>query len=328
MQNNAAEIQSAFLQTVRERLPANLSFADEIAEILQISKDSAYRRIRGETFLSIDEIHKLCDHYKVSLDRLLSPSGDTVSFHYQSVHSQLYNMEEWLGSILQNLEMIISLPEKELIYLAKDIPIFYYFKFKKLAAFKIYFWREVLLSDQAIPAFNSQKITKEILSIGERITSRYDALDSIEIWSEESATITLKQLEYCYECGYFTSHSEYLSLIQEFKLLLEIIKSYATAGVKDNGGKFTFYKNDIILADNTILFKMGERQVVYKTHNTVNVLRSSDKSICDDTSHYFEKMKSRSTLISTSGEKERNKLFNLYFKRINNLLSQEPQAEV
>lgn len=327
MANNAADIQSAFLKKVRDRLPANISFADEIAEILQVSKDSAYRRIRGETFLSIDEIHKLCDHYKVSLDKLLSPSEDTVSFHYQKVLDEPHNMEKWLGAILQNLEMISSLPTKELIYLAKDIPIFYYFKFRNLAAFKIYFWKEVLISDGVIPVFNAQKIVNEIFSLGERIIHRYDTLDSTEIWSEESVSITLKQLEYCYVCGYIATHKEYLSLILEFKQLLELIRNYAANGIKDGGGKFILYKNDIILADNTILFKMGDRQVVYKTHNTMNVLRTSDEPICKDTSYYFEKLKSRSTLISTSGEKERNKLFNLYFKKINTLLTQEAQEE-
>ncbi len=65
-------IQSSFLDQVRSRLPANLSFVDELAEILNISRDSAYRRMRGETILSLDEVKIICNHFGVSLDSLLS----------------------------------------------------------------------------------------------------------------------------------------------------------------------------------------------------------------------------------------------------------------
>ena len=327
MEKDTTHIQSDFLKNVREGLPANISFVDEIADILEVSKDSAYRRIRGETYLTINEIHKLCAHYKISLDKLLSPTVESISFNYQKVIHEPYNMEKWLGSILQNLEMIASLPEKELIYFAKDIPIFYYFKFRKLAAFKIFFWRDILLADVPVAPFNEQMIANEVFSIGERIFRKYELIDSTEIWSEESPSITIKQLEYCYDCGYLSSYAEYQNLLTEYKQLLESLKGFATTGCKDGDGKYILYKNDIILADNTILFKMADRFVVYKTHNTYNILRTSDEPICQDTWNYFEKLKSRSTLISVSGEKERNKLFSHYFKIIDNLVNPERLAE-
>ena len=61
-------IQSAFLAQIRNRLPENTSFADELADFLNVSRDSAYRRIRGETVLSLDEVKKLYDQYGVWRD--------------------------------------------------------------------------------------------------------------------------------------------------------------------------------------------------------------------------------------------------------------------
>ena len=68
-------IQSVFLEQIRAKLAPNLSFSDELAEILSISRDSAYRRIRGETVLSLDEAKILCNRYDVSLDGLLMPGS-------------------------------------------------------------------------------------------------------------------------------------------------------------------------------------------------------------------------------------------------------------
>lgn len=42
------ELQQHFFDHIKERLPTHLSLVDEVAELLSISNDSAYRRIRGE----------------------------------------------------------------------------------------------------------------------------------------------------------------------------------------------------------------------------------------------------------------------------------------
>src|SRR6185436_5597635 len=120
-----ANVQSSFLEQVKRRLPPNVSFADEIAEILKISRDSAYRRIRGETVLSLDEAKVLCNQYGVSLDVLLSTSSEIVPFRHQVVNNTPETFEKWLRSILNNLETINTFTaEKEIVFSAKDVPVF------------------------------------------------------------------------------------------------------------------------------------------------------------------------------------------------------------
>ena len=48
-----ADIQGNFFKQIKQNLPAHLSLADEVAELLNISQDSAYRRIRGEKSLAL-----------------------------------------------------------------------------------------------------------------------------------------------------------------------------------------------------------------------------------------------------------------------------------
>ena len=67
-QNNA---QVLFFQQIKSLLPPHLSVVDEIAKVLDISTDSAYRRIRGEKPITFDDIQKLSSRYKISIDRFL-----------------------------------------------------------------------------------------------------------------------------------------------------------------------------------------------------------------------------------------------------------------
>jgi transcriptional regulator with XRE-family HTH domain len=74
-------LQISFLSRIKEQLPTNASIADELADVLNVSIDSVYRRLRGETALTISEIHLLCSKYKISFDSF-ADSFETIPFEY------------------------------------------------------------------------------------------------------------------------------------------------------------------------------------------------------------------------------------------------------
>ena len=72
---NQVDIQMQLFHKIRDQLPDHVSLVDDIAELLEISNDSAYRRIRGEKQLSLQEVKKLCQHYRFSIDDLAGNSS-------------------------------------------------------------------------------------------------------------------------------------------------------------------------------------------------------------------------------------------------------------
>jgi hypothetical protein len=68
----STQLQQDFFQHIKSKLPPHLSFVEEIAELLSISTDSAYRRIRGEKPISLEEVQRLCSHFRISLDHVLN----------------------------------------------------------------------------------------------------------------------------------------------------------------------------------------------------------------------------------------------------------------
>lgn len=311
---NPEDIQSSFLEQVKKRLPAHMSFVDELAELLNISRDSAYRRIRGETVLSLDEVKILVMTYNVSLDSLLSSNTKVLSFHHQAIDHSSFTFGDWLKSILERLDLISAHTEsdKELVYYAKDMPIFYYFTFPELGAFKMFFWMKAVLNypEYQHEKFKPELIPKEYLTTGSRIWDRFADLNSTELWSDETLNVTLKQIEYFYDCGYFHSTHDAHMLLDQFAALLNNIRTWAAAGSKDGKGKLNFYKNEILVAENTILFKMGEKRVVFLTHNISDFLTTSDEAFCSKTELFINNLLNKAVLISATGEKERSRFFN------------------
>ena len=312
-------IQSIFLEQIKTKLKPNTSFADELAEILNVSRDSAYRRIRGETVLSLDEAKILCLRYGVSIDNLISGSGDMVSFHYRVVDGKNFTFEKWLKSIVANLESLLPFPEKNVIYFAKDIPVFYYFNSPLLGPFKMFFWMSSVLKDENFRGvkFSPELVVPGLIAAGNKIYRLYSETPRIEIWSDETLNVTLRQIEFYHECGFFAEAEYAVRLCDEYLSLVKEIRSWATVGYKEKPEyKFNLYKNDLLIADNTIFFRMGDKRVTFIPYNTMNILTTADDSFCKKTEDYLINLTSKSILISTSGQKDRNKFFNLMEDKI------------
>jgi hypothetical protein len=284
-----------------------------------ISKDSAYRRIRGETILSLDEIKKLCEKFNLSLDAIIGPSSEFASFRYRIIDKMHFSINDWLKTILENLTMLQASERGELLYFAKDLPVFYYFNSPLLSSFKIFFWMNSVLRydhDENLK-FNPEQVPKEITALGKRIYDRYTSIRRTEIWSEETLNVTLRQIEFYYECGFLEGSSIACRLCDEYLDLLNLIRSWAGVGYKEHAEhSFELYKNDLLIADNTILFRIGDKRLVFIPYNTFNILSTTNEIFCKQTDDYLANLIGKSQKISTTGEKERRMFFNHMEERI------------
>src|ERR1041385_4170868 len=115
----ATTAQDYLFQRIKEILPHHISMVDAVSEILHVSNDSAYRRIRGETPLILEEAKQLCDHFHLSLDELLSLKSGFTLFQTERIHYKNYTFESYLNGILQQMKQVNNFMRKEVIYLTK-----------------------------------------------------------------------------------------------------------------------------------------------------------------------------------------------------------------
>src|SRR5688572_31317655 len=110
-------IQIAFFQQVKTMLSPNISLVDEVADLLNISNDSAYRRIRGEKPITLEEIQLLASHYKVSLDQFMNLKNDSFLFSGKLINSSTHNFGSWTQTVLQQLQHACTFSHRHIIYL-------------------------------------------------------------------------------------------------------------------------------------------------------------------------------------------------------------------
>ena len=318
--------QDFLFQRIKEMLPEDISMVDAVSEILHVSSDSAYRRIRGETPLVLEEAKQLCDHYRLSLDQLLGITSGFTLFQTERIHYKNFTFEKYLGSILGQLQQLNGFMRKEIIYLSKDLPFFHNFSNEPLFAFHYFFWMKSILRhpDFEDRDFSLECLTPEIKKLGADLIQTYNKIPSIEIWNTECINSIIFQVEAYKEAGFFSSESDILKIYEAAEATIDHLKNQAEIGCKylpdenpefkkDN---FKFFYNRVTLGDNTIMGIADHTKTVFLNYDVMNYMVTRDEKFCNDTYNDLQALIRRSTLMSNSGEKQRNIFFNILLSKI------------
>jgi hypothetical protein len=319
-------LQVQLFQQLKNKLPPDTAMVDEVSRLLEISSDSAYRRIRGEKALSIEEAYKLCLHYQLSLDGLLNLRSDAFLFTGSFVQAESFQFDQYLSNIVQQVKYMTSFSERKMYYLCKDIPIFHHFHFREIAAFKYYFWMKNILH---LPDFTHKKFSMsiypdEFYELGKQSLNFYNQVNSTELWNIESINSTLRQVEFYHDSNIFASEKEIYHIYDALDRLIDHLEQQATLGYKFDAqdpektrlSSYEMYFNEILILENSILVQLDKSRIAFLIHNVLNFMMSRDVRFCDNMYSYIQNLVKKSTLISTVSERERARFFKYLRQKI------------
>ena len=315
-----ANTQTSFFQHVKSQLPPHKALVDEVADVLGISNDSAYRRIRGEKPIDLNELQKLAAYFKVSLDQLLNLQSDALIFTGKPQAHSATTLEGWLTNMLGQLQLMNSFRQRHLYYLLKDIPPFYFFQIPELAEFKMFFWMKSILHYDNLKGVRfrfGDPMYQGGHAICQRIVALYNQMPTTEIWNAESLNSTLRQIEFYREAGIFATPDDARLLYEKVAELLDAIEYQAEVGVKcimrQPGAQalpYRLFVNELILGDNTLLVELDSIRLTYLNHSVLHFLGTRDEGFNEFMFANLDNLMKKSTLISGVGEKERSQFFN------------------
>ncbi|MCW3109732.1 MAG: hypothetical protein JWQ09_4238 [Segetibacter sp.] len=319
-------LQQSFFQHIKNSVPAHLSLVDEVATLLNISNDSAYRRIRNEKSISFEEIKILAAHFKISVDHLLNLQTDTGSFSGRYVTPENFDFTKFLEKTYKELEMVAGFKEKEIYYYCKDFPLFYYYAFPELAAFKYFIWLKTSLNFPAFAnlPFSFDYYMKPFIDIGQKIFRLYSRIPGTEIMNVENVITTLLQIEYYKKSFMFGSDDVVAILLNCLDKMVTHIRRQAEEGVKfipsekpnSQSPKYNLYVNDFVIGDNSVVGIFNNSMTSFLTHSHINYITINDEKFVAYHYRFIKNIIKKSILISDTGEKYRARFFHLIHQKI------------
>lgn len=316
--------QKRFLEILQSKMPKGEILANLLCTKLHISKDSAYRRLRGETSLTFDELIILANHFEVSLDTFLQLENNQSEtlFHHKLFD---HNITEYINWVIDEFTAPNFFQNYEMIYAAKGLPIYYNLLFPEIAVFKAFYYNKILWKNSNLvkEKFDLEEAVKgfiknpgELLKIRNKILMPYLKTPSCEIWNQHTFDGHMHQLRFAIGSGMFKNTENERLIINKTKELLHYCKNQAEEGKKinpdnskDSFAPYTIYYSETVNLEHSFWKNSNESKGAYTIQNIGDFIYTFDESFCDRSENYLRNLIEKSTLISHSNDVIRHKLF-------------------
>lgn len=297
-----------FFQSINATLPEYQNLAQNIADVLGISTNEAYKKIKGTSTLSLPQLIKLSDAFNTPFSYRPGKAA-SVSFNYLYMDREVPDMLGYLQDLLKNLKAIQQRKGKHIIITTDDIPIFHFFKYPELTCFKLFFW-----ADNSAVKFNYDAVNEKVIAVANELNKIYLEIPSTEIWSKDAVLGTIDQVRYAFEAGHISDKALAEKIVEQIRYCLTDMDMYAISAKKTIDPRHTFnWYNSDVLGGLVYLVEFNDSMLCYNRFNTFNYLKTDDQFYCQQTKHWMQGLIKKSVAFSGQGEKHRNKfLYNAF----------------
>ena len=320
------KLQFYVFDDILSRFPSRPDAVEILCKLLNLGPDAVYRRMRGDTALSPDQLSLLARKFEISLDKFVFEKSDSVVSTFNPFSQKVRSFDDYLKGIDADLDILIRLPDIKITDSWTEIPFFYYIYFPELFCFKFYVWGRTIWDFKYLQTqkFALDTIPVPVVQKAQKILDRYRQIPSTQLWSLGIVDNTLNQIEYHVNSGSFENPQDAILLCNKVAELANHMENMAMHGkkiavdepVEAGGADLILYHNEMMGTNNTIFVQSRVGRAVYSMISNPNFLKTSDDQMCNYIDDWFKNIILKSQLMSTTGEKGRRFFFDRLRKRI------------
>ncbi|MFT4668365.1 MAG: hypothetical protein ACI9RM_002926 [Ulvibacter sp.] len=312
-------IQKNVFQYLSKQHPNTKSLISSLQTTLTISQSAAYKRINGNSPLSLLELEILITQYQIPAHVISVNNTTNVCFNFAPLAEEPLQNSNFIKTVHQELTRLSSDPFGHIIYTSIDVPFFYYFMYKELATFKLFHFKHSVSksSVKQLPKIALASISKNEVAAFESIVSMYSKITSDEIWTSQALKITADEILYFHKMNLFQYPEEAILLLDKLLLLsdrLFNILSQQNKGLMINkseqGAALSVNYNDFTRFNSVIIAQTNQQSALFLTYDIPNFLYSTNASFINYTTRWTKKLKQKAHPLSNTGEVQLLDFFN------------------
>jgi len=319
------KLQQLFLTQISEKAGSDRQLVEILKSDIGLSKSASYRRMNGESSLSFWEIVALSKRFNVSLDQFSDNGANVFTARFPFMNHPVEDFKDYLQPIQNNLSKALELADVRISFISREIPLFHYFNFKELTAFKAYLWGRMMWD---FPQFQEKQFSldevKGISKICKSIVKLYYKTPGIEIWGNNNLEITFNQIYYYLDNGMFKKPDEALVLCKQLSKLMEHLFKMTYHGKKFNYGRsatkanidFSLFQSQLAPSSNFIIVDANEISEAYVNIDNLHTIRTNHPQFIQFMSNWKNTLRKHSEEITIKSEKSRVRFFNDAEKRL------------
>ena len=306
--------QEAYFEQLRQLYPTKLAMVQSLTKRLGLSTDAVYRRLRGATALTANELIDLQQHYQLGF----TGAGGSSMFNFSYAERSIKSPGDYIGQLEERMSRLEQLSGVNILLANPGIPFFHEVVSRRLFAFKLYIygstcWRFPGWSELR---FEPDLIDHQVLDRAYQIGAYSYTMPGRELWTMGILNATLDQIEFMHLTDRFKNDNEALILLGDLQDLVNHLEAMSRAGRKflpgtspDDGVEFKPAQNELANNDNVIFFESDQLSMLFATFITPNFLQTTNPTVCQTTKTWFNTIDELSTPLGATAGKHRKWYF-------------------
>jgi len=312
--NLQKEYQEKFFQYLSKKYASETVLHDTM-EALNLRKGATYKRMNGETALTSAEMVQLAKHFGVSLDNVFQPEK-YISTNHPFWKDEGTTSVDFMDVFSFYTATLTREEESNMIYLANELPIFYYFSHHYIFNFLLAIWNHLHWDDDRLKIVENKEINFKLENFRKDITKYYSNSPITEIWNSNMLSNLYQQIVFSISIRAFEDVKYIENLIKDIRSLIEQLRQAAFTGSRDGkeDGDLKIYLNEFGNYLNVLLYESDSTKAGFIGFDIPQFLITSNEHFFDYSMKWINKIKKRSVLISSDGYQYRE----LFFMKMEN----------
>lgn len=301
------------INKVQSLITPNLKLPEFLADTLNISLQSTYRKIKGETSFNFEQVALLSQKLGFSMDEIIELENNVYSLFkllknpFTIPEDTFYNMLERYLNILilrsENKNSGIFMTMNRIFFLS-GIP------FKTLFRFYYYKWIHLTTDAPLDYRFSDAILPKRITALCNKIEEYLPLVsNNIYIIDPNVLSNSLVDIQYYYRRG-LINDKEISAIKGELEGMVDMTENIVRKGMFLNtGSTYNYYISSLPIESNSVYFWCNDIQESHFWIYPANYVFSSEQYACSMHKNWINSLKKYSILTTMSNEELQSDYF-------------------
>jgi len=307
------KIKNTFAAKILSNIPPRVKPIDYLMETLNISRESVYRRIRGNISFTFDEIAKLSFELGFSIDELIMKDTPSHIFFDLHISTEQDPSEVFVTKFQQYFQYIFNMSnvqDTESTMITNQVPFEFIILFNNLFKFTYYRWMHQY-QEISIKYFYSDVVLPDKLKyLQHQAVENFKKVKSNTFIFDSNIFLNMIREVHYYYKRRLINDNEFAQLRKDLTGLIDLVESIAQTGYYNSNAKFIFYLSSLNIESSSRFTEFNEHVQSQFFIEAIEPINISNLNLCALHKKWLDSRRKYSTLISLSNEILQVKYFN------------------
>ncbi|MCL1934617.1 MAG: helix-turn-helix domain-containing protein [Candidatus Azobacteroides sp.] len=274
-------------------------------EALNISRESVYRRIRGDISFTLEEIAKLSVELGFSIDELIIKDMHSRVFfdlHISGTQDPSETFMIIFQQYFQNTFDMSYAKEIESTMILNHIPPAYVIFFNHLFKFTYYRWMHQNQESSLKYCYSDVTLPDKLVYLQQKAMENMKKIRNNTFIFDPNIFLNLiREIQYYYKRRLITD-SEFFVLKEELLALIDMVESIAQTGFHGSEARFNLYLSALNIESSSQYIRCDDQVKSQFFVNSLEPVTITNPSLCAIHKKWLDSIRKYATLITQSNE--------------------------